>query len=420
VNHAPTDPETYARTDFEAERGLTASEFWLGTVQAHACDRKSPLEVTEAHGNANVVFECDPQRCDEKRPVVAILRRYARANAKIDEPKAKPPVLFVHGATAWRATFFEPDGGIVDYLQEEFDVWTLDWRASKLITQPWEARKGEEVPCALRNATLDDVIDGELRAAVRTIGEVTKQAPSVVGHCIGAAVTAAAIARGKLRFNSDAGGAAAIGRHVVLSAIGLFYRGSVDTWLRAQERLDLKTTNTWRLRFDDATDWPEAYQTVFNLWERTPYPHCDIAFCRRISSLFGSPYRPNDIGNIHRQDGKLEEQFGVVPISILNHCARNVRRGWSGTVGASETEMADLENPEFFRDLKVTLITGNENQLWHRDSIDRMAEWLRRHNRYDTTQKKVFQNYGHQDLWWSASSAQPGGVYEYVLSALRR
>src|SRR5215468_7213654 len=31
-----------------------------------------------------------------------------------------------------------------------------------------------------------------------------------------------------------------------------------------------------------------------------------------------------------------------------------------------------------FKDLDITLMTGAGNPLWQRDSIDRMAEWLRR------------------------------------------
>ncbi|HEY6555695.1 MAG TPA: hypothetical protein VI072_00420, partial [Polyangiaceae bacterium] len=57
------------------------------------------------------------------------------------------------------------------------------------------------------------------------------------------------------------------------------------------------------------------------------------------------------------------------------------------------------------------------NQLWHRDSIDRMYDWLRRDPRVRVT-KRVFERYGHQDLWWSPRSAEPGGVYDYVASHL--
>jgi hypothetical protein len=56
----------------------------------------------------------------------------------------------------------------------------------------------------------------------------------------------------------------------------------------------------------------------------------------------------------------------------------------------------------------VTLITGNENQVWHRDSIDRMYEWLRRElplSHRPHVRKHVLPLYGHQDLLWGSKAA---------------
>lgn len=402
------DPERLQKTAHERKRDLRARDTWFGIVEAPECTCCKPTDEARACKLAEVTFTT---KTDKLKKAVAILRRYSSTG--------KPPVLLVHGATAWRGTFMEPDGGIIHYLLDTFDVWTLDWRASKLITDLWKDEKTlQKVPCALRNGTLDDVIEGELRAAVKFVFEQSKSmAPRLVGHCIGAALIAAAIARGALAFHRDDQRAALIQQHVVLSTIGLFYRGSVDTWLRAQERLDLNTFQTWRLGFDEPTDWPEDYERVFKLWESTPYPHCKIPFCRRISTLFGAPYRPNDIGDIHGSNGMLEEQFGVIPLSMLNHIARNVRRGWSGKFATTDRDGSDLNDAKRFDNLKVTMIGGQENQLWHRDSLDRMYEWLRRANNKEV-KLKVFPNYGHQDLWWSRRSSMPGGVYQKVKEAL--
>ena len=68
-----------------------------------------------------------------------------------------------------------------------------------------------------------------------------------------------------------------------------------------------------------------------------------------------------------------------------------------------------------FRDLKITLITGAANPLWHRESIDRMAEWLAR--RGEPATKHVLAGYGHQDLWWGKRSWDE--VFPLVLQAVR-
>ena len=389
---------------YERERGLRTVAAWL--AEAAGARRSGPFTRTKAPDDAITAAAAPGSRA---APVLAMVRHLAAVDASGPKVGA-PPVLLVHGATAWRGTFFEPHGGIARHLLRHFDVWTLDWRGSKAITDPWANVLRAAAPPGLVNATLDDVIDGELPAAVRLVRRKTGQAPRILGHCIGAAVSAAAIARGTLSHDD-------IDRHIVLATIGLFFQGGVDTWLRAQERLDTKISDKcWNLSFHSEPSWDPDYESVFSTWQRTPYPHCQIPFCRRISALFGAPYRPNEIGYIHDDEAVLSGQFGMIPLTMLNHCARNVRRGWFGAAGAHESDRSDL-NAERFRKLSLTLITGSENQLWHRDSIDRMHTWLRR-AKVERVQKRVFARYGHQDLWWSPRSSAADGIYDYVTTAL--
>ena len=75
--------------------------------------------------------------------------------------------------------------------------------------------------------------------------------------------------------------------------------------------------------------------------------------------------------------------------------------------------------PEAFRDRALTLITGDLNSLWHRDSIDTMYEWLRRGRRADQPRrldKQVLASYGHQDLHWG--SGAPDDVFPRILRGL--
>lgn len=387
-----------AQDKHEKSRRLPKAKMWVGTLDA------SWQSVTFEEPHSELV----PAR------IVAILKRFGEKDGQ--------PVLFVHGATAWRGTFLEPNGGIVRYLHDKgFDVWTLDWRAAKLVTDMWKhvraPKPNDQVPPSILLGTLDDVVEQELRAAVRKVGAERGQAPLLIGHCIGAAVIATAIARGKLSLE-DTRESARIHPKVILSAIGLFYRGSVDTWLRAQERLDCsEQIADWKLCFEPPVTWPVEYADVFATWERTPYPHCQVPFCRRISSLFGTPFRPNDIDYIHDAEDGLSQQFGVISMAILDHCAKNVRRGWSGPFGESQFCMDDLVSKQF-EPLQLRLITGDENQLWHRDSIDRMHAWLRREQPSANVQKRVFLHYGHQDLWWSPDARRASGVYEYIADEL--
>jgi pimeloyl-ACP methyl ester carboxylesterase len=382
---------------FEQTRGLWAGGSWaLTCTQNFIRQRKPDAEV--------------PARI-KGWPVVGLLRRFGTE-------RKKRPVLLVHGATAWRGTFMEPHGGLIKYLLPERTVWTLDWRASKVITDPWRDHHKQEVPDCLRACSLDHSSDRDLRLALDIITrEGRDDAPAIVGHCIGAAIIATALARQKLTK-----GAQPYPAPIILSTIGLFYRGSVDSWLRANEHLDETQFPSWRLAFEESDVWPAEYKRFYDVWNQSPYPHCDNLFCRRISSLFGAPYRPNDIDYIHDAPRGLSRQFGVIPLSILNHCAQNLRRGWSGPLEASDCDASDLE-AKSFQGMDITLITGSENQLWHRDSMDRMHAWLQRHARNGDSQrirKRVFTGYGHQDLWWSPKASLADGPYPFVAAHLGR
>ena len=70
----------------------------------------------------------------------------------------------------------------------------------------------------------------------------------------------------------------------------------------------------------------------------------------------------------------------------------------------------------------VTMITGRENQVWHRDSMDRMNEWLLNEvpSLRDKFCKRVFESFGHQDLLWSSRASAPGGFYATIADALEK
>jgi hypothetical protein len=180
---------------------------------------------------------------------------------------------------------------------------------------------------------------------------------------------------------------------------------------------------------DGTTGRSRGFEQMFEVWQKMPYRHCQVTFCQRISSMLGTPYRPNDIEYLHdtpsdptpgAEIAGLSGQFGVMPLSFLYHCAQNVRRGWAAPFGSAENDDQLLKRTPF-QAFTTTLVTGSENQLWYRDSIDRMAEWLARREpgfgngrKTGLVEKKIFPGFGHQDLWWSERAADRDGVYDYV------
>ena len=111
-----------------------------------------------------------------------------------------------------------------------------------------------------------------------------------------------------------------------------------------------------------------------------------------------------------------------MPLVAYMHCVQNLRRGWTARWDADDADITAIEKSGRLAagEYHVTLITGNENQVWHRDSIDRMYEWLLRvlepgaHRR---VHKHVLPRYGHQDLYWSVNAEED--VYKKIDAGLR-
>jgi len=142
----------------------------------------------------------------------------------------------------------------------------------------------------------------------------------------------------------------------------------------------------------------------------------------------GDPLRADDGKAVAVCDGQafdrpaeLGRQFGAIPLRMYLQGAKNVRRRWAGPFDDARPQhewIGDDARARFRKLEAVTLITGARNQLWHRDSIDRMAEWLVRGPGPPRgwIRKEVLPDYGHQDLLWGKRAH--GDVFPIVLDGL--
>jgi hypothetical protein len=146
--------------------------------------------------------------------------------------------------------------------------------------------------------------------------------------------------------------------------------------------------------------------------------------------MFGMPYKAELISNLHalgaerapdsvraaRPEHGLWGLFGAIPLGIYRQATASLRQGFlrlpQGNVLPAPDNFLQLE--------RLTLVTGHENQLWHRASIDWMYEWLRRNLGPDDrrVQKRVFPKLGHQDLFWCEDSALRETVYKTLYQGL--
>jgi hypothetical protein len=147
--------------------------------------------------------------------------------------------------------------------------------------------------------------------------------------------------------------------------------------------------------------------------------------CNRLSFMYGMPYNHSNLEKeIHSAPDNqpvLPRLFGAIPLQMYIHGGKNIRRGQATDMENQVPDAAFVSDRarEQFRALdKVTLIAGALNKLWHRDSIDRMYEWLLRGSAAFMPRftKYVFPDCGHQDLLWGRSRLE---VFGAIAAGLR-
>ena len=355
------------------------------------------------------------RRAGERFDATALLKR---KELELEEYGRRTPVLLLHGASAGRQTFeFPPEQSFVDFLLRytNLEPWLLDWRGSKNVTDrecdkpavdvgnvfTFDHAAEEDVPTALQR--IKKAYDDDARIPIR-----------LVGHCMAAAVLSIAIAR---NFLADLRPS-----HIVLSTIGLYCEVAVDGRLKAEDRLLERLWSGVETKFIDPRcqsnggtcapriPWPDEMNAMYEAWPNWFKPHRgrsndDVEeTCNRLSFMYGEPYyEPALDPRIHEDRDELHRQFGAIPLQMYLHAAQSVRRGWFAKFDADleDVELVDGKQGRF-EGIDVTLLTGAMNRLWHRDSIDRMHEWLKRGS--VRSQKCIFTKYGHQDLFWGRDS----------------
>jgi cholesterol oxidase len=367
---------------------------------------------------------------------------------RIGKPRnqEEPAVLLLHGANTSSETFHYPQGGLVRFLKDRhWDVWLLDWRGSPLVTRGLLTRRalGGSAVEECKLFTYDEAAREDLPRAVAEVRkEIGKARLSVLGHCVGSGLASIAIALGKLESVEN----------IVLTGPGLFYEAPWDGWAKVEdfilERVQARDPSLRAIDPRQPAGWPAEMASAYALWPSAWKIEGDSSgdeLFRRVSFMIGQPWAPGRIDS--SLDGVIGDIFGALHLGLYLNSGQNVRRGYAApstapdvidrpriasrrTRGcgaralslASEANIPGQDNyfiPEPFRTKRITLITGAQNRIWHRDCVDLMCEWLREiGGKLGTGQyvKHVLPDYGLQDLYWHPKAR--ADVYPHILTGL--
>jgi pimeloyl-ACP methyl ester carboxylesterase len=324
-------------------------------------------------------------------------------------------VLLLHGGSASAETFVVPASrSLVSHLNGKgFDVWALDWRGSNLVA-------GKPAPSGA-TFSLDAAARNDLPAAFMRVRQAMtdegrgEQRLSLMGHCLGGGLVAAGIATRTIDLSQ-------VGS-VVLSALGLFYAAPWDGMVKVQDYVIEQVLEHNQVGgtvdVGPGTRFPSPMDASYVVWPATLRVPCDCQACYQLSFMYGHPFLERNLCDGIHNDATLAHLFNHMPLRLFQHCGQNLRRGVYAPLNASEDllELTEQEKPsaDAFT-MRVTLVTGEQNMLWHRESIDRMYEWLRSHAKRDCV-KHVLPGYAHQDLLWGKRSQQD--VFPLIEAGLR-
>ena len=375
-----------------------------------------PLTVDERHGG-----------------LTPTLRRFKPRNGTAP----RGAVLLLHGGNSAGDTFLLPNGGLTAFLtQDGFDVWILDWRTSPRVVGPLLAgdkRLGGSLQRERELYALDHAAQTDIPRALQEIRRQVGDAElGVVGHCMGGGATSIAIATGKLT---------GLGvKNVVLSTLGLFYEVPWNGWLKAEdfivERIPQEDPDCRGVDPHSPELWPRAMTEAFGYWPRGWLPSGTgpaASMLQRLTFMFGQPYDARRLDPVI-SERELLAQFGAMHVGLFLHAAELVRRGYAAKLGAPDVIdrpriCADDCNhtrngagpvpdhyllPQHFHDHRITLLNATDNQLWHRDAVDLMHDWLRDHGVH--SEKRNYAGYRIQELFWGARAQRD--VYPDIRNAL--
>ncbi|MFT7687476.1 MAG: choline dehydrogenase-like flavoprotein [Candidatus Azotimanducaceae bacterium] len=366
------------------------------------------------------------------RPARLKLTRYYLKFDKSNKPVIlgdTKPVVLAPGFSVKASSFATEtvDVNLVDaLLQENFDVWLFDYRAS------------EDSGNKQTDFTLDDIALEDWPAAINKIQNIRDDGKplQVVAHCVGSMSLLMSILSGELddRLEGARDDSAAYIRKnkvsgAVCSQLTLHPVTNCLNYVKADigmvdllgdkmnlEGLDIRSGG----KSDKEVSENQKLDTV--LWN-IPVPEgeeCKNPVCRRIFAVFGPSYKHSQLN--HQTHEAMREMFGEVSLKPFEHL--------SSIIGDGRVENAvgkDVYLPHFDRlKLPLSFMAGSDNQLFYPETSMRTLNWLEMRNLkpggpkiYD---RHIFQGYAHMDCFIGKNASknkEDGGVYWYILEQLK-
>jgi hypothetical protein len=321
------------------------------------------------------------------------------AHFRGDAEPSRGPVMLVAG-TGVRSAIFgsapQPRTMVDALVEEGYDVWIEDWRASiDFPPMPY---------------TLDDAAAFDHPAAVREIRAQTgAESIKALVHCQGSTgFTISALA-----------GLMGDVRTVVSNAVSLH---PVVTPL-SKVKLSLMTPVAARVLDGVDPQWAIRAPTPLRLglakWVHLMRHDCNEPACAMSTYIYG--YGPDVLWRHANLDSAthhwVSREFGYVPFSFFRQIMRSVKAGHLvpvGDVAALPGSYVDRMPPQ---EQVWTFVGGEQNRCFVPEGQDRSHAWFRSHSPQDH-QRVRFPGYSHLDVFFGRNATQD--TFPSMLEGLAR
>lgn len=340
---------------------------------------------------ADHVTEVRPFTALDGRPLTVVRVRGRHA-------PTRGPVLVVHGAGV-RAELFRPPvpRSFVDALLDEgWDVWLLNWRASiDLDPVPW---------------TLDEAAAYDHPAAVRHVLAATgADRLKAVVHCQGSTSFTMAAVSGLLP-EVDTVVSNAVSLHPVVPRLSTFKIGRLAPVLG---RVLPHVSPGWG---DRPAGWLSKATVAL---VRATHWECRNTVCRMVSFTYGSGW-PALWSHANLDEAThdwIRGEFAEVPFTFFHQMDRGIRAGHLVPVSALPGLPGSYVAQAPRTDARFVFLAGEDNRCFLAESQRRSHAFFARHRPGRDTLHR-FAGYGHLDVFLGRNAWRD--TYPLILEELAR
>lgn len=313
-------------------------------------------------------------------------------------PPTRGPVLVVHGAGV-RAELFRPPlrRTFIDALLDEgWDVWLLNWRASiDLDPVPW---------------TLDEAAAYDHPAAVRAVLDATgADSLKAVVHCQGSTSFTISAVSGLLP-QVDTVVSNAVSLHPIVPAWSRF---KIQRVAPLVSRITPFVSPAWG-------DKPDGWLArAMQLFVRATHRECGNAVCRMVSFTYGSGF-PALWSHSNLDEAThdwLKGEFAEVPLTFFAQMARSIRAGHLVPLSDVHQLPPTYVGSAPQTDARFVFLAGEDNLCFLPDSQQRSFDYFNRHRPGRDALHRI-RGYGHLDVFLGRNAARD--TYPLILEELAR